>query len=98
MNRTNNYLESLYLGEKYDVDTSTLKTKLSENIDNYLVSNKLEVSDRNELNLFINDVCNIYKKEVTFYNTFSYVDKYITYGEKNINNIICNSLWLKIRE
>ena len=84
----NNYLEALYRGESYKVDTSFLNKKLSENIDNYLVSNNLDVEDRNELDLFISDVCNIYKKEVTFYGSFKLLNKYINFGIDNINGLI----------
>ncbi len=84
----NNYLEALYRGESYKVDTSFLNKKLSENIDNYLVSNNFDVEDRHELNLFISDVCNIYEKEVTFYGSFKLLNKYINFGIDNINGLI----------
>ncbi len=84
----NNYLEALYRGESYKVDTSFLNKKLSENIDNYLVSNNFDVEDRHELDLFISDVCNIYEKEVTFYGSFKLLNKYINFGIDNINGLI----------
>ena len=84
----NNYLEALYRGESYTVDSSFLNKKLSENIDNYLVSNNFDVEDRHELDLFISDVCNIYEKEVTFYGSFKLLNKYINFGIDNINGLI----------
>ena len=84
----NNYLEALYRGESYKVDSSFLNKKLSENIDNYLVSNNFDVEDRHELDLFISDVCNIYEKEVTFYGSFKLLNKYINFGIDNINGLI----------
>ena len=83
-----NYLDSIYSGSEYTVDSQSVKDKLSTNIDNYLSSSNLEVTDKKELNLFINDIAKIYEDEIKFYNAAKFGKKYLTYGIKNIDKII----------
>ena len=83
-----NYLDSIYSGSEYTVDSKSVKDKLSTNIDNYLSSSNLEVTDKKELNLFINDIAKIYEDEIKFYNAAKFGKKYLTYGIKNIDKII----------
>lgn len=83
-----NYLDSIYSGSEYVVDSKSVKDKLSTNIDNYLSSSNLEVTDKKELNLFINDIAKIYEDEIKFYNAAKFGKKYLTYGIKNIDKII----------
>ena len=79
-----NYIDSFYKGELYNVDTSYVEGTLKTNIDNYLKGLNLGVDNTNELDLFISDIGGIYKKQVSFYNTID------SFGPKvlKLNNLI----------
>ncbi len=67
-NDINKYIDELYKGNLYFPDIESMKEKLSQNIDTYLKNNNIDVTNRNELKLFINDITNIYNKEIRLYN------------------------------
>ena len=79
-----NYLNGLYSGTLYNVDTSYVEDTLKTNINNYLKGLNLGVDNTNELDLFTSDIGNIYKKQVSFYNTIDFVSSKIV----KINNLI----------
>ena len=64
----NKYFDYYYKGKVYNKDLSLMKEKLSNNIDTYLKNNNIDVTNRNELNSFINDITDIYNKEIMLYN------------------------------
>lgn len=64
-----NYTNDFYEGKKYEVDTTKIKETLKNNINDYLKKLNLGMDSSNELDLFVSDTANIYKKEVSFYNT-----------------------------
>ena len=72
------YTISLYDNTKYEVSTTEIKDKLKNNIDHYLKDLNLGIDNTNELDLFINDIENIYKEEVSFYNTLDMTKSYIS--------------------
>lgn len=72
-----NYVNYLYEGKLYTVDTTSIKTTLKTNIDKYLKGLNLGINNTNELELFIDDVAGIYKEEVSFYNTLDRVSSYL---------------------
>lgn len=92
----NNYIDALYRSDKYEVDTSLVREKLTSNIDTYLTSNNVEVTNKKELELFKDDIVSIYKDEVTFYNRLNLIKGYINKGNKYIDGLIygCSALIL----
>ena len=72
-----NYVNYLYEGKIYSVDTTSIKETLKTNIDEYLKGLNLGINNTNELELFIDDIAGIYKEEVSFYNTLDKVSSYL---------------------
>ena len=64
----NGYIDSLYEGKVYNVDTTVFEDKLKNNINDYVKSLNLGIDNTDELDLFIKDTADIYTKEVKLYN------------------------------
>lgn len=84
----NNYIDSIYSQTKYSVNSDKVKERLTNNINNYLSSNNLDVTNRNELDLFIKDMINIYENQITFYKAFNYVTGIINKVLNNFDRLI----------
>ena len=84
----NSYIDALYKNTKYEIDTSEIRNKLTSNIETDLSSKNVEVTNEKELELFKDDIVDIYKKEVTFYNTLSHVKGLISKCNKYIDSLI----------
>ena len=87
-----NYVNYLYEGKKYNVDTTYIHDTLKTNIDNYLKGLNLGIDNTNELELFIGDIEGIYKEEVSFYNTIDRLASYL----KKLPNILNKALIIDI--
>ena len=78
------YTNGLYSNTKYEVSTVEIKDKLKNNINHYLKDLNLGIDNTNELDLFISDIEDIYKEEVSFYNTLDITSSIIN----KLNNMI----------
>lgn len=78
------FINNIYEGKETKIDTNNLVEKLDSNINNYLNNHNLKVTSNNSLELFKQDIANIYQKEVTLYNL---INGFIKYFAK-LNNII----------
>lgn len=61
------YIDSYYSNEKHELDISDIKDKLKTNIDEYLNSHNV-VANEGIVSEFIDDMSDIYKKEIEHYN------------------------------
>lgn len=84
----NKYIDSIYDNTEYKVDSESVRNKLTTNIDKYLNDNNLDVENRKELNMFINDMIKIYEDEIKFYNIGKFGKEYINIANIYIDNII----------
>ena len=82
-----NFIDSLYYNKDYKIDENRIKERLDKNIDKYLISNNIDVQDRTELELFKNDLVDIYKDRVTVYKILNYVKSPFSKVFKLINKI-----------
>lgn len=71
-NNINNYIDKIYENKKYD--NTLIKSKLTNNINSYLIEHNLKIDNTSELNELINEIDNLYNNETTFYKKF---DNYI---------------------
>ena len=78
-NDIDNYIDNYYKGKVIEINTEDIKSKLTKNINSYLKNQNVDVTNREELNLFIEDIGNIYSKEIKVYN---YLDKVINIFNK----------------
>lgn len=62
----NMLVDAIYENKEINIETESIKTKLTENIDNYLNQNNLKVNNRTEIDTFINTIINTYKNGVVF--------------------------------
>ena len=69
----NSFIDDYYEGKKHKVDKDRVKLRLTNNIDAYLKENHETVTSNHELNEFIEDITDIYEKEVTLYH---FIDNY----------------------
>ena len=62
----NMLVDVIYENKEIEIETESVKAKLTENIDNYLNQNNLKVSNRTEIDTFINTIVNTYKNGIIF--------------------------------
>ena len=62
-----NFIDSIYKGEVYIVNTEEIESKLRSNINDYLKKHNLGVDNTSELDMFISDIGKIYKNEINLY-------------------------------
>lgn len=63
----NLFIDNAYQGKKTTLDKSEMRFKIKINIDNYVKKTSLSVMNKNELEKFVNDIVDIYKKEICLY-------------------------------
>lgn len=85
-NEVNKVITSLYNDKEVSIDTSIIKEKLNTNIDNYLKNTNKEV-DKNSLDIFINQITDVYSSSLTFVENLNEYTSYI-----NIINLVLNIL------
>ena len=71
----NLFIKNAYLGKTTILDKSDIRYRIKINIDNYFKQTKLSISNKNELNKFVNDLVNKYVEEICLY---GYTDSVIT--------------------
>ena len=62
----NMLVDAIYENKELQIETESVKTKLTENIDNYLNQNNLKVNNRTEIDTFVNTIVNTYKNGIVF--------------------------------
>ena len=60
----NKNVDNFYKGENIIVDTDILKNKLENNINDYLDEIKITITDKEAINLFVNEIETIYKNRI----------------------------------
>ena len=73
----NKYIDNAYNGGNVEVSLENVETRLNENIDNYLTAHKIEVTDKDILKSFVDNMVDIYKNEISLYDSLNGVVKYI---------------------
>lgn len=59
-----NYINAYYGGGSTSIDSSSLEKKLKENINNYLDSKNIHVSDNSSLDAFVSEISKTYKSNI----------------------------------
>ena len=74
-NTIENMIDSIYDPQiKITTDITQVKTNLENNIDQYLANNNLKIDDQDALDRFVKQMTDIYSRELTISNVFSYID------------------------
>jgi len=82
----NKVINALYNDKEVSIDTSVIKERLNTNINNFLKNTNKE-ADKESLNIFINQITDIYYKSLTFVENLNEYTSYI-----NIINLVLNIL------
>ncbi len=64
----NGYINSYFKNSEYKINSKLVSNNIRSNIDKYLVKNNIDVQNKEELEMFLTDMENIYVKRVNFYN------------------------------
>ena len=80
----NGYLNSVYSGKVYNTNKSVIEGKIRENIDAFMKSHNLGISDTEELDSFISEITDYYSNEITLYRV---LDRFVIYVPKVIKYI-----------
>ena len=87
INDINFFIENLYSGNKTTLDKTNIKNIILKRANEYLVSNNFEIINQKDLNLFINDLVNIYVDEICLY---GFIDNYT--GQFYKINVLLNKV------
>ncbi len=68
------YVSFLY-GSDNNISSERIKERLINNINDYLKKSNIKISDQDTLNLFVEDICNIYENEICIY---KYLNSYVS--------------------
>ena len=80
----NSFIDNIYNGKIIEINTDNIKNNLSNNIDKYLNEYDVKITNKSYIESFINEIGNIYEKEVTFYGSLnSFVNIFV-----KVNNLI----------
>ena len=86
------YIDSVYKGKIYKYNSEKFREKLNSNIDASLVKHNISVTDRSELDSFVDSITGIYEDEITLYKTINpFISKIYKLG-KLLNIIIIINL------
>lgn len=82
-----NYIDNIYAGEAYVVDTNVVKNNLEAKINAYLESANVKVSNQEELDMFIDQIVTVYKNKIIindqipkYVNKIPVINKIVTVG------------------
>ena len=75
----NNYLDSVYKGKEYISNREKIETKINDNINSFMKSHNLGMSDTEELASFISEITDYYDNEIRLYKV---LDKFVVYVPK----------------
>ncbi len=68
-------IDRIYKNESYEIDTSSVKAKLEENIDTFLTENNMNLTDKSSIQNFEDEIINVYKVKVDVLNKVTFVGK-----------------------
>ncbi len=81
-------LNKLYEGSEEEFETQEIKDNLNKNIENTLGNTKLNITQKNAINSFVNKICEEYKNSITYYdlgkihNNYEKIVKYAGIAKK----------------
>jgi len=81
-NTTNSFISSVYNGEVYNINTSQIEEKLTNNINKYIESENFQVVNQEDLDKFVKQISSVYSDEITL---MGYLDKVCVYIPKVID-------------
>ena len=90
----NTFIDYFYEGKKIELDKTSIKNKLMNNIQTYLSKNYETITHKEELSEFISDIEEIYRNEVCLYHTLDSFIKFFHKGINYINFIIDILFWV----
>lgn len=88
-NASNKFITSLYSGEKYELNTSEIESKLNNNINEYIKTQNFKVINQEDLDKFTKQISSVYVDEIKL---MGYLDGVCKYIPKIIN--LCDYLLL----
>ena len=87
------FIDGIYKGKVYNVDTSNMESILRNNIDAYLKKHNLGLDSTSELDMFISDIGKIYKNEINLYDMVNgLVPRVVKYTNIIVNVIRVDSV------
>ncbi len=81
-------LNKLYEGSEEEFETQEIKDNLNKNIENTLGNTKLNITQKNAINSFVDKICEEYKNSITYYdlgkihNNYKKIVKYAELAKK----------------
>ena len=78
-------VDNFYKGESILINTDIVKEKLDDNINNYLESNNIKITDEKALNLFKDEIIKIYKERIIINDKLIKLSNYFNQINKLIN-------------
>ena len=75
----NNYLDAIFKGQKYEVNTSQIEGRVKSNVDAYLKKHNLKMDETEEFKEFTRDLEKVYSDEVKLYNV---LDRFVLFYPK----------------
>ena len=82
------YIDNYYAGKLEKIDTSVINKKLSENINKYAENKNITLENQDAIVNFVDNMENIYKKEITYYGTLNNYVNYFKKSEKIVSVLI----------
>ena len=83
-NDINTFIDNAYLGKTTTLDTTAIRERITESIDEYLTSNNVEVTNDTDLESFKDEIIKIYTNQICLYKT---VDGFVGHLNKAYNLI-----------
>lgn len=78
----NNFIDNYYLGRVDAINEEGIKTKLTDNINSYLLEHNLRFTDSGDINSFIYDIIKIISNNINLYNLLNnYADTFKSIGD-----------------
>ena len=72
-NDVNQYVSGLFEGKKIDIEKGKIKDNIQKNIDTYLKERNVKVVNESDVQLFIEEISDIYCDEVSFYHFLDFL-------------------------
>ncbi len=84
-NDIDSFVSMIYSGKVEEFDSTKIKNKLDENINNYLKENNLKITDEDSLTSFVSELTEIYKNEIRFHDMINSFVRVVPKLEKVLN-------------
>ena len=91
-----NSLTATYAGKNYEINTSLVEENLKKNIEEYLSSNNIVITDQESLDTFVSDVTGLYKSGINLYDYSKYIKEIIKKIKTPITWIFLGLLILEV--